>query len=105
LLLTVKPAPAGIWRWCSGAAIVILLPFAITASELFEGWIRNSYKVRLLPGSPFTCFGLLGVGALLLQFFNIAIIDAFWPFFAGIVVHLLAAMFQFARIILLPSEP
>ena len=46
----------------------------------------------------------IGAGALLLQFFNIAILDAFWPFFTGIVVHLLAAMFQFARIILRPPE-
>jgi hypothetical protein len=36
--------------------------------------------------------------------FNIAILNTFWPFFTGIVVHLLAAMFQFARIILLPRE-
>jgi len=41
---------------------------------------------------------------LLLHFFNVAIIDAFWPFFAGSVVHVPAAMFQFARIILLPPE-
>ena len=52
----------------------------------------------------FYLFGLLGVAAVLLQFFNIAILDAFWPFFTGIVVHLLAAMFQFARIILRPPE-
>jgi hypothetical protein len=58
----------------------------------------------LLTGVAFYLFGLLGAGALLLQFFNIAIIDAFWPFFTGIVVHLLAAMFKFARIILLPPE-
>ena len=49
--------------------------------------------MRLLQGSHFYLFGLLGVCALLLQFFNIAIIDAFWPFFTGVVVHLLAAMF------------
>jgi hypothetical protein len=36
--------------------------------------------------------------------FNIVILNTFWPFFTGIVVHLLAAMFQFARIILLPRE-
>jgi hypothetical protein len=41
---------------------------------------------------------------MLLQFFNIAILNAFWPIFTGIIVHLLAAMFQFARIILLPPE-
>jgi hypothetical protein len=46
----------------------------------------------------------MGTGAVLLQFFNIAILNTFWLFFTGIVVHLLAAMFQFARIILLPPE-
>ena len=55
-------------------------------------------------GFGFYLFGSLGTGAVLLQFCNIAILNAFWPFFTGIVVHLLAAMFQFARIILLPRE-
>ena len=36
--------------------------------------------------------------------FNIAILNTFWPFFTGIVVHLLAGMFQFARIILVPPR-
>ena len=83
---------------------------------------RNSFAVRnydissfrrldpqqpqsaLATGSAFYLFAVLGTGAMLLQFFNIAIFNAFWPFFTGIVVHLLAAMFQFARIILLPPE-
>jgi hypothetical protein len=55
-------------------------------------------------GFGFYLFGILGTGAVLLQFYNIAILNAFWPFFTGIVVHLLAAMFQFTRIILLPAE-
>ena len=58
----------------------------------------------LATGVVFYLFAIAGTGAMLLQFFNIAILNAFWPFFTGIVVHLLAAIFQFARIILLPSE-
>ena len=58
----------------------------------------------LATGVVFYLVELLGADALLLQFFNIAMIDAFCPFFTGIVVHLLAAMFQFARNILLPAE-
>ena len=104
LLLTVKPAPAGIWRWCSGAAVVILLPFAITTSRTFRRLDPQQLQSALATGAAFYLFGLLGVAAVLLQFFNIAILDAFWPFFTGIVVHLLAAMFQFARIILRPPE-
>jgi hypothetical protein len=58
----------------------------------------------LATGFAFYLFGLAGTGALLLQFFNVAILNTFWPFFTFTVVHLLAAMFPFARIILVPPE-
>jgi len=45
--------------------------------------------VRSLLASPYV-FELLGAGALLLQFFNIPIRDAFRAFITGIVVYLLA---------------
>ena len=104
LLLTIRPALAGIWRWCSAFAVVILLPFAITTSRSFRRLDPQQLQSALATGFSFYLFGLLGIGAMLLQFFNIAILNAFWPFFTGIVVHLLAAMVQFARIILLPPE-
>ncbi|HZR05832.1 MAG TPA: hypothetical protein VFA61_08400 [Candidatus Udaeobacter sp.] len=102
LLLTVKPAPAGIWRWCSGAAVVIVLPFAFATSRRFRQLDRRALESALAARSPFYVLAILGTAAMLLQFFNIAILNAFWPFFTGIVVYLLAAMLQFARIILLP---
>ena len=36
LLLTVRPAPAGIWRWCSGFAFVMFLLFAVTMMKIFR---------------------------------------------------------------------
>jgi len=54
--------------------------------------------------SPFYLFVVLGTGGILLQLCNIGILNAFWPFFTGLVIQLLAAMFQFVRIILLPPE-
>jgi hypothetical protein len=39
-----------------------------------------------------------------LQVYNIALVAAFWPFFAGIVYQLVTAMAQFARMILLLPE-
>jgi hypothetical protein len=104
LLLTTKPAPAGVWRWCSCAAVVIVLPFAVMTSRTFRQLDRQQLQSALATGFTFYLFGLLGIGAMLLQFFNLAILNAFWAFFTGIVVHLLAAMVQFARIILLPPE-
>jgi hypothetical protein len=104
LLLTVKPAPAEIWRWCSGCAVAIVLPFAITALSSFRRLDPQQLQSALATGSTFYLFVILGTCATLLQFYNIAILNAFWPFFTGIVVHLLAAMVQFARIILMPPE-
>src|SRR5919198_1098945 len=98
LLLTVDPVPRGIWRWCSGCAVVIVLPFAITTSRSFRRLDPHQLQSALATGFSFHLFGFLGIGAMLLQFFNIAVLNAFWPLFTSIVVHLLAAMFQFARI-------
>lgn len=52
----------------------------------------------------FYLFGALGVAAMLLQVYNIALLGTFWPFFAGIVYQLVTAMAQFARMILLLPE-
>ena len=49
-------------------------------------------------------FAILGTGSTLLQLYNVALLGVFWPFFAGISLQLVAAMLQFARMILLPPE-
>jgi len=36
LLLTIRPAPAGTWRWCSGFAFVMFLLFAVTMTNIFR---------------------------------------------------------------------
>ena len=53
---------------------------------------------------PFYLFVVSGIGGTLLQLCNVGILNAFWPSFAGIVIQLLVAMFQFVRIILVPPE-
>lgn len=104
LLLAIKPVPAGIWRWSSGAALVILLPFAITTTKSFRRFDRQELRRGGASHFVFYLSGTLGTAVTLLQVYNAAILDAFWPFFTGIVVQLIAAMLQFARIILLPPE-
>jgi hypothetical protein len=49
-------------------------------------------------------FTTLGVGIILLQLYNAALFGGFWPFFAGIALHLVSAALQFARMIVLPRE-
>jgi hypothetical protein len=105
LFLTIKPLPAGIWKWCSGFAFVILVLFATTSTTLarrlhlhrVQSYGRATYFM-------FYLFGILGTAVTILQLYNAAILGAFAPFFSVIVFQLTAAMFQFMRIILVPPE-
>jgi hypothetical protein len=103
LLLTVEPALTDIWRWCSAVAFVALLLFGIATTMGFR-----RLSVRQLQGAAanfiFYFVATLGTAAALLQLCNAAWLGAFWPFFTGIVLQLIGAMFQFARMILLRPE-
>jgi hypothetical protein len=104
LLLTIRPAPVSIWRWCSAIAFVVFLLFAMTMPKIFRRLglrqIQREHATRFV----FYLFGTLGIAANLLQLYNTAFLGAFWPFFSGIVFQLVTATFQFARMILLPPE-
>jgi len=41
---------------------------------------------------------------MILQAINLAVWDRFWPFFAAIIVNLIAAIAQFVRFLLLPHR-
>jgi len=103
VLLGVRPVPSGIWRWCSGVAFCFISPWVITATAVF-------YRSRLYrlqgAGANFVTylFRTLGAGITLLQLYNAALLGAFWPFFAGIAFHLISAVLQFARMIVLPPD-
>jgi hypothetical protein len=104
LLLTIKPMPPSIWTWCSGITLVVNLSFVTATRKIFRRLkIQNVQRER---SSRFVLylFGAFGVVSLLLQLYNIALLAAFWPFFAGIVFQLVTAMAQFARMILLLPE-
>jgi len=79
------------------------LLFAITTQTSFR-----RLHLQQVQGAPanliFYLFTTLGWGATLLQLYNVAFLDVFWPFFTGIVPQLLAAMLQFARMILAAPE-
>jgi hypothetical protein len=101
-LLIIKPAPLWIWRECSLFGLLFQLPGAIV---LFKGSRRLSpdhFKgpSRLL----FYSVGVVGTAAQVFQLINIAVLNVFWPFFLSILVHLIAAMLQFTRMVLLLPE-
>jgi hypothetical protein len=99
-LLAMRPPPASIWRWCSAVATLCQLPFAIfnftTVRKFSAVEFKGVNKVLFFP------LFAIGIAMILLQLYNIVVWNWFWPFFAGIVVHLIAAMLQFMRLVLLP---
>ncbi len=104
LLLTIRPVPADIWRWCSGFAFVISLLVAITMTKVFRRLDLRQMQSGRVTRLVVYLFGTLGIAVNLLQLYNAALLGAFWPFFSGIVVQLLTGIFQFARMILLRPE-
>jgi hypothetical protein len=104
LLLTIKPMPPTMWRWCSAIEFVVFLLFVVIMAKTFRR--LGVRKVQRDRGTRFILylFGGLGTAAMLLQMYNIALLAAFWSFFAGIVYQLITATAQFARMILLLPE-
>jgi hypothetical protein len=104
LLLTIKPMPPGIWKWCSGIAFVVSLLFGITMTKYFGR--LNAQQVQRERATRFLLylFGMFGIATNLLQVYNAAFLGVFWPFFTTIIFQISTAMFQFARMILLLPE-
>ena len=102
LLLSVKPPPPWIWRACSGFSIALAVPVGISTVKDMraigpaELGMTGTWRFFL------TGMGILAAGATLLQVYNVVVLNAFWAFFATIVVQLVAGILQFVRLILLP---
>jgi hypothetical protein len=102
LLLTVHPPVADIWRWCSGIAFVTqicVIVFGGNPSRRIPSGQLSGVNKLLFYG-----IATLGTAAMALQAINFARWNWFWPFFAFIFVHLVAAVVQFMRMVLLVPE-
>jgi hypothetical protein len=102
LLLTVHPPIASIWRWCSGVAFVLqilLIVFGGNPARRIPGGQLHGVNKVLFYG-----IAALGTAAMALQAVYFAKWNWFWPFFAFIFVHLVAAVVQFMRMVLLVPE-
>ena len=99
LLLTMKPPPESIWRWCSGFAAMCQIPVAVISIKrmrtLSSADFKDVSKIVFYP-----LFTLASV-VFILQLYNLAVLNSFWPFFANIFVDLIGAMAQFVRLVLL----
>jgi hypothetical protein len=99
LLLTIQPPPDSIWRWCSTFSVLFQIPFAILNFKTVRDFSSTEFKG--VAKAVFYPLFAIGVMVILLQFWNIVMLNWFWPFFTGIIVHLMAAMLQFVRLVLL----
>jgi len=82
-----------------------------TVANVVQGRRYNRFQrldLQQRQGRPatfiFYSFFIFGIGATLLQLYNVAALGAFWPFLTGIVFQVMAAVFQFARMILVLPE-
>lgn len=102
LMLSVEPAPASIWRWCSGVAFVA----QVTVFNLMPKSRQRLSAVDMQAVNKWVFYGVgvITAAASALQVINFAVWNRFWPFFAAVFVHLFAALVQFLRLILLPPH-
>jgi hypothetical protein len=104
LLLTIKPTPPSIWRWCSGCSFLLGLAFGVLSrrrqSELGPTLIKEIGTYRYL----FYTIAIVGTAVGLLQIYNALMPGVFSFFYAAIVFQLAIGALQFARMILLPPH-
>ena len=104
LLLTIKPTPLSMWRWCSGFSLLLSFPFGFSTwrrlSELGPTVIKNMGAYRYL----FYMVGILGTAVVLSQFYNALVSGVFWLFYAAVIFPLAIGTLQFALMILLPPH-
>ncbi|MBW8885555.1 MAG: hypothetical protein JF612_12450 [Planctomycetia bacterium] len=103
LLLTFDSPPASIWRWCSGvsfsAQVLVFVYMRNPRRRLFTRADMPAVNKHLFYG-----IAVIATVATALQAVNFSAWNCFWPFFAIIFVHLVAALAQFVRMVLLPPD-
>jgi hypothetical protein len=102
--LAVTPDSPAMWRWSSGLAALVLLPYAAMIVRTVFAFAPG--QLEAAGGNTFTSYSLFALltAVCLLQLYNVAILAAFWPFFGAIVALLLGAMYQFMRLVLTPQK-
>jgi len=107
-LLTTGLHEPQVWQISSGLCAIMLLAGNVPNTLSFIAMWRVHQKGTKFPVSRafFFSSAAVGVAALGLQVYNIAVLQAFWPFFATIVAAILVGLLQFARLILQrPRKP
>lgn len=98
-LATSMPDPV-VWQWCSVVVFLLLLGIAVGLARTFTAFARHDLENAGASRSIFYGGMIAGFAMTLLQLFNVFVWCDFWPFFAAIVLSILASTLQFVRLIL-----
>jgi hypothetical protein len=104
LFLSCNVSPAAIWRLSSGFAFALICFAAVGYSKRFSNFSPEELAAAGASRAIFFSTGVMGGAVTLLQVYNVIVLNAFWPFFAGIAVILTIAMLQFVRLVLIGAE-
>jgi hypothetical protein len=103
-LVSIDPQQVWTWRVCSALALLLTISIGmmmsggVRAASRELKWGRDS---KLL----FFSFSVLGIVAMILQVYNLAILNAFWPSYTTVLLQLITGAAQFVRLILIQPEP
>ncbi len=101
LLLTANLSPTTIWRWASAFTAVLFFPIVIVYLKAFRSFSRTELRTASGSRSLFSVGLAFGTAVSILKLYNAAVLNAFWPFFLGIISLLLAGIFQFVRLVVI----
>jgi hypothetical protein len=104
LLLTIKPTPLSIWRWCSGFALLLGVCYAFLSQRRLSELGRMAIKEMGTFGYVFYLTGALGLAVGLLQVYNALVSEIFWLFYSSVIFQLAVGALQFARMIFQPPH-
>lgn len=98
-LLTTGLGPTFAWQVCSTLGAVSFLAVGVHSLRRFRS--IGVVRMNATPGSNivFLTTSIVGLATCALQIVNVAMLQTFWPFFAQVVVGMLMALLQFARLI------
>ena len=100
LVLAAGVTPEAAWRWCSGLAGALLLGGGVHGIAGLLAFRPRQIEAAGASRLIFLAVAIAGSAICLLQAYNIWVLDAFWPFFAAIIMAMLSAIVQFVRLIL-----
>jgi hypothetical protein len=104
LLLAADLAPATVWSAGSAIVVMVLLPGFVANFKTFRQFDSGELAATGASKLTFYATSVSGIGVFLLQIYNVFAGQTFWPFFAAVVLGILASTVQFARLILVRGE-